>query len=73
MEFLKNKFVIILAIAVLAGGSVWLYLAKSKKSEPVGPVTNTSTAVKTQLPSGSGANEKVVGDVIKKLNDLTNE
>ncbi len=69
MEFLKNKFVIVLIGAVLAGGATGLFLSKMKKTDAV-PVVATNNVV---APTGSGANAKDVEEVIKKLNALTDE
>ena len=64
MSFLKNKFIVIVVIAIVLGGITGLYIAKMKKAEQT-QMQTTST--------GSGANAEKIGEVMQKLNDLTKE
>lgn len=65
MSFLKNKLVLVVILAILAGGITGLYLSKMKKADqPNVSVVNTGTGTPTP--------EKV-GEVIQKLKGLTND
>ncbi len=62
MSYLKNKFVIIVIVAILAGGSFGLYLsAGNSKPKPPAPYVGT----------GSGVDPQKVGEVIQKLNKIS--
>ncbi len=63
MTFLKNKFVVIVIIAILLGGTTGLYLSK----------TNKTQTLNMNISSSSGADAQKVGEVMQKLNNLTNE
>lgn len=60
MAFLKNKFVIIVIVAIVAGGVLGLYLANGNTQK-----------TPTYVASGSGMDTQKVGEVIKKLDDLS--
>ena len=64
MSFLKNKFIIIVVIAIVLGGITGLYIAKMKKTEQAQMQTGST---------GSGASTEKIGEVMQKLNDLTKE
>ena len=63
MSFLKNKFVVIVIIAILLGGATGLYLTKMNKTQ----------APSANITSGSGTDAQKVGEVMQKLDSLTNE
>lgn len=61
----KNTFIVIIIVAILLGGATGLYLAKTKK---IGLFRNN-----TAISTSSGASAEKVGEVIKKINGLTND
>lgn len=64
MFHFKNVFIIVIIIAILLGGATGLYLTKIKKVPPVRD---------NLMSTGSGASAEKVGEVLKKINNLTNE
>ncbi len=71
MSFLKNKFVVIVIIAILLGGATGLYLSKMNKSQT--PNIDKSQTLNMNISSGSGTDAQKVGEVMQKLDNLTNE
>ncbi|MDD2892234.1 MAG: hypothetical protein PHQ95_04680 [Candidatus Gracilibacteria bacterium] len=63
MSILKNKFFIIIVIAILAGGVLGLYISGNNKAD----IPDNYTT------SGSGVDAEKIGEVIQKLNNLTGE
>lgn len=60
MSFIQNKSIIIIILAIIAGGIAGLYLSGANKSK----------VVPTYVGVWSGASAEKVGEVIKKLNEL---
>ena len=60
MEFLKEKFILVVIVAILAGGVAGFYIAKMQNPQRPAPV----------MTSWSGVNTEKLWEVMGKLNDI---
>jgi len=68
MFFLKNKFIILIIVAILIGGVTGLYLSDIKKTVIIKSSESLTNTTISSWSTASGMSE-----VMKQLNDLTKE